>query len=71
MTPSRMSTAAQVFTASVLVFFSWTTVDGVLAFGDPDRVPAKYKDAAVERTWEDLRASTDKRWTIDMSRSTE
>ena len=50
------------------MFFAWTSIDGVLSFADPDRVPAMYKETAVERTWEDLRASTDKRWTIDMSR---
>ena len=55
--------------ASGETFLAWTTDDGVLAYADdPKRVPAKYRDAARERTWEDLRRETDKRWTVDNSR---
>ncbi len=62
------STLLRAVLAVSAVFFSWTNSDGVLNFADPDRVPAAYEDIAVERTWVDLRASTDKQWTVDMSR---
>ncbi len=52
------------------VLLAWVTAEGTLAFtDDPARVPAKYRDAVTERTWEDLRAATDKRWTVDQSRA--
>ena len=41
---------------AALTFFAWTTSDGGLAFTDEvKRIPAKYKDSAVEREWQKLR----------------
>jgi hypothetical protein len=52
-----------IIAASILV--AWVTSDGILAFtDDPARVPAKYRTIATEGTWEELRARTDKRWTV-------
>ncbi len=56
-------------TALGLSFFAWTTSQGILSFTDDSaRIPSKYRAAAIERTWDDLRAATDKRWTVDTSR---
>jgi hypothetical protein len=66
------STLLRAFLAASAAFFAWTTDLGVLSFtDDPKRIPAAYKDTAVERTWEDLRAATDPKWTVDMSRPKE
>jgi len=38
-------------------FYAWTTDDGVLSFTDSKkRIPAKYRGAVSERTWQDVRA---------------
>ena len=50
------------------IFFAWVTSAGTLAFtDDPARVPSKY--TATETSWEELRARTDKRWTVDKTRA--
>lgn len=43
--------------AVLLGFLAWTTSGGTLSFTDnPKRVPAMYRAAAVERTWDSVRA---------------
>ena len=50
-------------------FYQWTTESGVVSFTDDmKRVPDLYKDQAVERTWEDVHASVEKRFTPESTR---
>ncbi len=43
--------------AVLLGFLAWTTSGGTLSFTDnPKRVPVMYQGAAVERTWDSVRA---------------
>ncbi len=50
------------------VFFAWVTSTGTLAFTDDrQKIPTKYH--AEETSWEELRARTDKHWTVNKTRA--
>ncbi len=45
-------------------FYQWTSDSGAVSFTDDmKRVPARYKDQAVERTWAEVHASVEKQFT--------
>ena len=47
-------------------FFQWIDDTGTICYTDDiDRIPEKYFDRADERTWVELRETTNERWTID------
>lgn len=42
--------------AASLVFWTWTTGDGVLSFTNvQDRIPTAYENSAEAREWQDVR----------------
>jgi hypothetical protein len=45
-------------------FYQWVDEVGVVSStDDAKRVPARYRDQVVQRTWEELRADIEARWT--------